>query len=476
MSLWKTMTRQEDPSVYQDKDGHLKRTLTTKDFIGLGVGTIVSTAIFTLPGEVAALHAGPSVSLSFLLAAVVAGLVAFAYSEMAAAMPFAGSAYSWINVVFGEFFGWVAGWALLAEYIIAVAFVGSGFSANLRPLLAEWGLKLPASLSNPFGTDGGVIDLCSALVIILVALLISRGVSGAAKVENIMVTLKVLAVLTFIFVGATALHASYYQPFIPAYKATANGAFGGWQGIYAGVSSIFLAYIGFDSIAANSAEAKNPGKTMPRGILGSLAIAVVLFVAVSLVLVGMVHYTKLNTAEPVGMALRTAGHPVVAAVVQTIAVIGMFTALLGMTLAGSRLIYSFGRDGMLPKWLGKLDKRNNPNNSLFTITVVTVVIGAFFPFAFLSQLVSAGTLIAFMFVSLGIYALRHREGKDIPVPEFKMPWYPVMPALAFVASLIVFWGLATDAKIYAGLWFVIGVVIYFAYGRSHSYLAKRDEN
>ena len=175
------------------------------------------------------------------------------------------------------------------------------------------------------------------------------------------------------------------------------------------------------------------------------------------------------------MALRTAGHPVVAAVVQTIAVIGMFTALLGMTLAGSRLIYSFGRDGMLPKWLGKLDKRNNPNNSLFTITVVTVVIGAFFPFAFLSQLVSAGTLIAFMFVSLGIYALRHREGKDIPVPEFKMPWYPVMPALAFVASLIVFWGLATDAKIYAGLWFVIGVVIYFAYGRSHSYLAKRDE-
>ncbi len=470
MSLWKTMTRREDPSVYQDKDGHLKRTLTTKDFIGLGVGTIVSTSIFTLPGEIAAVHAGPAVALSFLLAAVVAGLVAFAYAEMSAAMPFAGSAYSWINVVFGEFFGWVAGWALLAEYIIAVAFVGSGFSGNFRPLLASWGLKLPAALSNPMGTNGGIVDLCSALVILFVAALVARGVSGAAKVENIMVALKVLAILTFVFVAATAVKASNLTPFIPEYKMTPNGAFGGWQGIYAGVSGIFLSYIGFDSIAANSAEAKNPGKTMPRGILGSLSIAVVLFVAVSLVMVGAVHYTKLNTSEPVGMVLRMAGHPVIAAVVQAIAVIGMFTALLGMTLAGSRLIYSFGRDGLLPKFLGKLDKHENPTNALMTLTIVTVVIGAFFPFAFLAQLVSAGTLIAFMFVSLGIYGLRKREGKDIPVPDFKMPFYPVLPALAFVASLVVFWGLGVDAKLYALAWFVLGLLIYLFYGKDHSYL------
>lgn len=209
---------------------------------------------------------------------------------------------------------------------------------------------------------------------------------------------------------------------------------------------------------------------MPRGILGSLAIAVVLFVAVSLVMVGAVHYTHLNTSEPVGMVLRMAGHPVIAAVVQAIAVIGMFTALLGMTLAGSRLIYSFGRDGLLPKFLGKLDKHENPTNSLVTLTIVTVVIGAFFPFAFLAQLVSAGTLIAFMFVSLGIYGLRKREGKDIPVPDFKMPFYPVMPALAFVASLVVFWGLGVDAKLYALAWFVLGLLIYLFYGKNHSYL------
>ena len=475
MSFWKTITRKEDPQVYANKDGHLVRSLKVRDFLALGVGTIVSASIFTLPGEVAAMHTGPAVAISFLLAAVVAGLVAFAYAEMSAAMPFAGSAYSWINVVFGEFFGWIAGWALLAEYFIALAFVGSGLSANFRALIAPLGLKLPASLSNAFGTDGGIVDLVSVVVIALVAALISRGVSRAARVENVLVVLKVFAVLLFIVVGLTALHAANYVPFVPKYHETTNGPFGGWQGIYAGVSMIFLSYIGFDSIAANSAEAINPQKTMPRGILGSLVIAVVLFVAVSLVLVGMLPYSKYaNSAEPVGLALRAAGHGGVATVVQTIAVVGMFTALIGMSMAGSRLIYSFGRDGMLPKWLGKLDKSNRPNRALWTLTIVVILIGAFFPFAFLSQLISAGTLIAFMFVSIGIYPLRRREGKDINDPAFKVPLYPVLPALGFLASLMVFLGLDYQAKLYAGIWFVLGLVIYFAYGVRHSYLSKKN--
>lgn len=475
MSFWKTITRKEDPQVYANKDGHLVRSLKVRDFLALGVGTIVSTSIFTLPGEVAAMHTGPAVAISFLLAAVVAGLVAFAYAEMSAAMPFAGSAYSWINVVFGEFFGWIAGWALLAEYFIALAFVGSGLSANFRALIAPLGLKLPASLSNAFGTDGGIVDLVSVVVIALVAALISRGVSRAARVENVLVVLKVFAVLLFIVVGLTALHAANYVPFVPKYHETTNGPFGGWQGIYAGVSMIFLSYIGFDSIAANSAEAINPQKTMPRGILGSLVIAVVLFVAVSLVLVGMLPYSKYaNSAEPVGLALRAAGHGGVTTVVQTIAVVGMFTALIGMSMAGSRLIYSFGRDGMLPKWLGKLDKSNRPNRALWTLTIVGILIGAFFPFAFLSQLISAGTLIAFMFVSIGIYPLRRREGKDINDPAFKVPLYPVLPALGFLASLMVFLGLDYQAKLYAGIWFVLGLVIYFAYGVRHSYLSKKN--
>lgn len=469
--------RKEDPNVYQDKDAHLSRTLRVRDFLALGVGTIVSTSIFTLPGVVAAEHAGPAVALSFLIAAIVAGLVAFAYAEMSAAMPFAGSAYSWINVIFGEFFGWIAGWALLAEYFIAVAFVGSGLSANFRGLIEPLGVHFPKYLANALGTDGGVIDIVAAIVIILVALLLARGVSQAARVENILVVLKVLAVIVFLLVGATAIHFSNYVPFIPAYHANADGsAFGGWQGIYAGVSMIFLAYIGFDSIAANSAEAINPQKTMPRGILGSLVIAVVLFVAVALVLVGMFKYSDYaNNAEPVGWALRQSGHELVATIVQAIAVVGMFTALIGMMLAGSRLLYSFGRDGMLPKWLGKLDQQNRPNHALTLLTIIGVLIGSLFPFAFLAQLISAGTLIAFMFVALGIYGLRPREGKDIPKPSFKMPFYPVLPALAFLGALLVFWGLSIDAKIYAGVWFVIGLIIYFSYGTRHSYLEKKHK-
>lgn len=477
-SIKERIFRKEDPSVYESKDSHLVKSLTTKDFLALGVGTIVSTAIFTLPGDVAALHAGPAVVLSFLAAAIVAGLVAFAYSEMASAMPFAGSAYSWINVIFGEFFGWVAGWALLAEYFIAVAFVGSGLSANFRGLIEPLGLRLPKFLANPIGTSGGGIDLIAAVVIIAVALLLSLGASQASRVENVLVVCKVLAVLLFIVVGLTAIHPHNYVPFIPKYRLNPDGsAFGGWRGIYAGVSMIFLAYIGFDSIAANSAEAKDPQKTMPRGILGSLLIAVVLFVCVSLVLVGMFKYTAYaNNAEPVGWALRHSGHSLIAAIVQAVAVIGMFTALIGMMMAGSRLLYSFGRDGLLPKWIGHLDQKNRPNHAVLVLTIVDVIVGAIFPFGILSQLVSAGTLIAFMFVTLGIYGLRKREGKDLPEPGFKMPFYPVMPLLGFLGSLLVFWGLSKEAKWYALGWFIIGLIVYFCYGIRHSYLNKNTKS
>ncbi|WEV70314.1 amino acid permease [Lactobacillus sp. ESL0785] len=475
MNLWKKINRKEDPRVYEQKDGQLVRSLTVKDFLALGVGTIVSTSIFTLPGEVAALHTGPAVAISCVLAAIVAGIVSFAYAEMAAAMPFAGSAYSWINVVFGEVWGWIAGWALLAEYFIAMSFIGSGISANFRALIAPLGLKLPAALANPFGVHGGVIDLISIVSIFLVSLLISHGVSEASRVENALVALKVLAILLFVIVGMTAIKKANFIPFIPHYRATANGPFGGWQGIYAGVSMIFVSYLGFDAIAANSAEAKNPEKTMPRGIVGSLLIAVVLFVAVSLVLIGVVPYQKyLGSAEPVGLALRSIGRGTIATIVQTIAVFGMFTALIGLCMSSSRLVYSFGRDGMLPKKLGKLNSDKRPNNALWTITVVAILISAFLPFSFLTQLVSAGTLIAFMFVSLGIYRLRPREGADIAKPAFKMPWYPVLPFLGFLGSLIVFMGLDTQAKIYAIIWFVIGLIIYFSYGLKHSVMNQKN--
>ncbi|MDR3242121.1 MAG: amino acid permease [Lactobacillaceae bacterium] len=474
MGIWARLTQKEDASNYEDKDSMLQRVLGVKDFLALGVGTIVSASIFTLPGVIAAEHAGPAVVASFVIAAIVAGLVAFAYAEMSAAMPFAGSAYSWINVLFGEFFGWIAGWALLAEYFIALAFVGAGLSANLRGLFEEVGLKIPKAFATPI-MAGGFGDIFSVGAIILVTVLLSRGVKNASRVEIALVLAKVFAIVLFLLVGLTAFHTKNLHPFVPAYDpAVKPGPFGGWQGVWAGVSGIFLSYIGFDSIAANSAEAKNPGKTMPRGILGSLLIAVVLFSAVSIVLVGMFKYSHYaGNAEPVAWALRQTGHPIVAAVVGAIAVVGMLSALIGMSMAGSRLIYSFGRDGLLPKQLGKLNEERLPNVGLWTLAAVAIIISEFFEFSQLAQLISAGTLVAFIFVSLGIYRLRPREGKDLTDPAFKMPLYPVLPALAAGAAFGVLLGLGDDAKIMMLGWFVIGMIIYFTYGMKHSSMNEK---
>ncbi|GAK30092.1 amino acid transporter [Weissella oryzae SG25] len=462
-------TRNVNFNDYSRKDEKLAKVLKTRDFLALGVGTIISTSIFTLPGVVAASYAGPAVVFSFLIAAVIAGMVAFAYAEMSTVMPVAGSAYSWISVLFGEGFGWIAGWALLAEYFIAVAFVGSGFSATFQQLMGTLGLKLPAALASPFGTNGGVVDLTSFLVIIISALIVWRGASDAGRVSQVLVVLKVLAIVAFVIVGALVIKPHNYVPFVPAHNPKTG--FGGLAGILSGVSTIFLAYIGFDSIAANAAEAADARKTMPRGILGSLLIAVVLFSAVTLVLVGMHPYSDYaNNAAPVSWALSKAGFVLLSQVVSVVADAGMFVALLGMELAGSRLLYSFGRDGMLPKALGKLDNKHLPSNGLLVLTIVAVVIGAFFPFVFLAKLISAGTLVAFAFVSLGMFALRRREGKDLPEASYKMPFYPVLPALGFLGSLWVFYLLDTPAKLYTAVWFVLGLVIYFVYGSRHSKL------
>lgn len=460
------------PSSFEISDAHLQKTLGVKEMLALGIGTIVSTAIFTLPGIVAAKHAGPAVAISFVIAAVVSGLAAFAYAEFASALPFAGSAYSWANVVFGEVFGWIAGWALLAEYFIAVAFVASGWSANFKLFLASHQLALPPALAGSSAAgNGGVIDLSALFAVLIVTILLWRGTNTTARVENVLVIGKVLVILIFIGVGLTAIHPANYVPFIPAHKPGTD--FGGWQGIFAGAAQIFLAYIGFDSIAANSAEAKDPKKTMPRGIIGSLVIATILFVTVALVLVGMFHYSKYaNNAAPAAWALLNSGHEFTSNLLSVVALVGMFTAIIGMMLAGSRLLYAFGRDGLLPKFLGKVNDKGLPNNALLVLSVIAILIGSVFSFTELAGLISAGTLIAFIIVSLGVYALRPREGKDIPVPGFKMPLYPVLPALAALGSGFIFYQLDNQAKLYAFGWFVLGLIIYAAYGARHSKISR----
>ena len=465
----------EDPATYQLKDGSLAPTLTTLDLIGLGTGMVVGTAIFTLPGIVAAEHTGPAVPLAFIVAAVGAGLSALAYAETSSVLPFAGSAFSWMNVLFGEFFGWIAGWALLAEYFISVAFVASGWSAYMQGFLASLGVKLPVALTGGFNPhQGSYLDLFAALAILLVGWLVSHGVHQVSRIENAIVAIKLLVIILFVAVGVTALHPQNYTPFIPPHRP--GTTFGGLSGIMAGASQIFIAYVGFDAIAANTAETKNPQKTMPRGLIGTLVLGTGFFIAVSLVLVGMFpYYCYANNAEPAAWALRQAGHPLVANLLSVVALVGIFSALIAILLASSRLIYAFGRDGLLPKGLGHIDDKHVPNHALWTITVLAMVLGSVFPFTFLATLVSAGTLVAFIFVSLGIYALRKREGVDLPEASFKMPGYPVLPALSALFSAVIFWNLDVDAKLLMVGWFVIGLLVYFGYGIRHSVLVKRKK-
>lgn len=472
--LIKRLFLKQNPRVYEEKDAQLPPSLRTRDLIGLGTGMVVGTAIFTLPGIVAAEHTGPAVPLAFIVAAIGAGLSALAYAETSSVLPFAGSAFSWINVLFGEFFGWIAGWALLAEYFISVAFVASGWSAYMQGFLGSFGIKLPHALTGGFDPHtGSYIDILAAFAILIVGVLISRGVHQVSRIENIIVSVKLLVILMFIVVGVTAIHPQNYVPFLPAHQP--GTTFGGWQGILAGTAQIFIAYVGFDAIAANTAETINPQKTMPRGLIGTLLLGTGFFIAVSLVLVGMFKYSRYaNNAEPAAWALRQSGHYITANLLSVVAIVGIFSALIAILLASSRLIYAFGRDGLLPKSLGQIDDKHVPNHALWMITFLAMILGSVFPFTFLATLVSAGTLVAFIFVSLGIYALRPREGVDLPEAQFKMPLYPVLPAISAIFSAVIFWGLNTDAKILMVGWFVIGLLIYFIYGIRHSIINKEN--
>ena len=471
--LLKRLLQKEDPTVYQLKDGNLDPTLTTMDLIGLGTGMVVGTAIFTLPGIVAADHTGPAVPLAFIVAAIGAGMSALAYAETASVLPFAGSAFSWMNVLFGEFFGWIAGWALLAEYFISVAFVASGWSAYMQGFLASFGIHLPKALTGGFNSQqGSYVDILAAIAILLVGILLSHGVHQVSRIENTIVAIKLIVIILFVVVGATAIHPQNYVPFIPPHRPRTS--FGGWTGIMAGASQIFIAYVGFDAIAANTAETKNPQKTMPRGLIGTLVLGTGFFIAVSLVLVGMFKYTNYRgNAEPAAWALRHTGHYITANLLSVVAIIGIFSALIAILLASSRLIYAFGRDGLLPKTLGHVNNKKVPNHALWTITILAMVLGSVFPFTFLATLVSAGTLVAFIFVSLGIYTLRKREGKDLPDASFKMPGYPYLPAISAIFSAIIFWNLNVDAKLLMVGWFAIGLLVYFSYGIRHSELNSR---
>lgn len=460
--LYMHIFRKAQVSDYLKADAHLNKSLTAPDLLALGIGAVIGTGIFILPGTVAAQKAGPGISLSFLLAAGVCVLAAMCYAEFAAAIPVAGSAYSYGNIIYGEFTGWLLGWALVLEYMLAVSAVAAGWSAYFSALIRGYGLKIPQAVSGPLNPAHGVyIDLVAILIIALITTLLLQGMRDSVRVNNLMVIVKIAIILTFIFAGMHFIKPGNYHPFLPYHFA----------GVIKGAATVFFAFLGFDVVSASAAEVKKPQKNLPLGIIGTLAVAAVLYIGVSIVLTGMIKYNRLDVANPVAFALYQVHQKWLAELLSVGALIGMATMMLTMIYSSSRLIYAMSRDGLLPAKLSQLDlKHHAPQHALVFVSFIIAVAAGFLSVDQLTNMVNFGTLFAFLLVSWGILRLRKRE--DIPNTGFKVPGYPVLPIISSAVCLYLLTQLSLNVYILVAIWFALGIIIYFFYGYQHSKLNK----
>ncbi|WP_436645070.1 amino acid permease [Latilactobacillus sakei] len=461
MGLGARLFRKESLERYLQQDQRLAKTLTAKDLIALGVGAVIGTGIFILPGTIAALHSGPAITLSFMIAAVVCAVAAMCYAEFSSALPVAGSAYSYGNIIFGELIGWLLGWALFLEYMLSVAAVSTGWSAYFVSFIEGFGVHIPKAITGSFNpAQGTYVNLFAVLIVLLISALLMTGTRSSTRINNLMVMIKIGVVLLFLVVGIFYVKSSNWQPFMPF----------GVSGVFKGASLVFFAYLGFDCVSASAAEVKNPQKNLPIGIIGTLVICTLLYILVAFVLTGMVSYRELNVANPVAFALQVVHQKWFAGLLSLGALAGMFTMMLTMTYSSSRLVYSIGRDGLLPKMLGKIEPRHQtPINSVRVVTVIIATLGGLVSLDQLTNLVNIGTLIAFFFMSIGVIPLRKR--KDIPNKDgFKVPLYPWLPLLSGLLCLFMLFELPAVTWLAAGVWFILGLIIYFSYGLKHSRL------
>lgn len=455
-----TLFRKKNIESLLEKKGpvQLQQTLGAFDLMLMGVGAIVGTGIFILPGTVAATHAGPAIIFSFVIAAIVCALAAMCYSEFSSSVPVTGSAYTYSYIVFGELVAWLVGWSLVLEYGLAVAAVATGWSSYFSALLEGFNIHLPKAISGSFNpAEGTYVNVPAVAIIFIIAVLLSRGVQESARLNKIMVFVKVAVILLFIIVGVFYVEPANWQPFMPF----------GVSGVVTGAALVFFAYLGFDAVSSAAEEVKNPQRNMPIGIIGSLLVCTLLYVSVSLVLTGITPYTTLNVSDPVTFAMQLVNQDWAAGIISLGAVIGMITVILVMMYGGTRLLYAFSRDGLLPKMLSEVDPTyKTPVKNTWVFAVVVAFCAGFTPLSSLAELVNMGTLIAFTIVSLGILYLR--KNKSIPAGGFKVPFFPVLPICSFLLCLFLMTQLSSHTWIACGIWFVFGLLIYFVYGRKHS--------
>ncbi|MCL6453329.1 MAG: amino acid permease [Alicyclobacillus sp.] len=440
----------------------LKKTLGAFDLTLLGIGAIIGTGIFVLTGVVAAEHSGPGLAISFIISGIACVFAALCYSEFASTVPVSGSAYTYSYATFGEIIAWVLGWDLILEYGLACASVASGWSGYFQGLLAGFGLNLPAFLSSAYNpAKGTYFDLPAAAIMLLITFLLTRGVKQSANFNTLIVLIKVSVVLLFIFVGLFYVKPVNWSPFMPF----------GISGVITGAATVFYANIGFDAVSTAAEEVRNPQRDMPIGIIASLLICTVLYVAVSLVLTGIVPYTHLDVKDPVAFAMQFVHQDWFAGLISVAALLGITTVLLVMSFGQSRLLYSISRDGLLPKILSSVNPKTQiPGFSSWTVGIIVALFAGFIPLGQLAELTNIGTMWAFIAVSIGVLVLRKTQPNL--QRSFRVPWVPVVPVLSviFVGYLMVH--LSRLTWIGFMVWFVIGLAVYFLYGRKHSALAS----
>jgi basic amino acid/polyamine antiporter, APA family len=476
----------------------LKRALGPINLVTLGIGAIIGAGIFVLTGSAAALYAGPAIMLSYVLAGVGCAFAGLCYAEFASLIPIAGSAYTYGYATLGEIVAWIIGWDLILEYAFGAATVASGWSSTLVAFLQDYGLNLPPQICDVPGAqwvfyDGrwsplttlnlsaaqlagapqatAKFNLIAFLAILAVTTILIVGIKESANFNTAIVFVKLTAVLTFIAVAAAFVlkhpqiaHANW-SVFIPPN----TGTFGsyGWSGILRGAGVVFFAYIGFDAVSTAAQEARKPQKDMPIGILGSLAVCTILYIIVSGLLTATVLYSRLNIGAPVSLAIRETGVKWGSYVVNAGALAGLSTVMLVMLLGQSRVFYSMAHDGLLWKWAGDIHPRfRTPWKSTAIVGILVAIVGALVPIGDLGQLVSIGTLLAFVIVSAGVWILRVRR-PDLERP-FRTPWVPFVPIMGIIVSLGLMGGLKAVTWIRLIVWLVIGLVIYFTYSVRHS--------
>ncbi|MFE9678936.1 amino acid permease [Streptomyces sp. NPDC006259] len=488
-SLFRTKKVEQSILDTEEPEHALKKSLSALDLTVFGVGVIIGTGIFVLTGTVAKNNAGPAVALAFVAAGVVCALAALCYAEFASTVPVAGSAYTFSYASLGELPAWTIGWDLVLEFALGTAVVAVGWSGYIASLLDNAGWHLPEALGVRDGADGFGFDiLAAALVLVLTGILV-LGTKLSARVTSIVVAVKVTVVLVVIIAGAFLIKGDNYDPFVPKAQAVPAGdslqspliqlMFGwapsnfGVMGIFTAASVVFFAFIGFDVVATAAEETRNPQRDMPRGIIGSLIICTALYVAVSIVVTGMQHYTKLSVTAPLADAFKATGHPWYAGFISFGAAVGLTTVCMILLLGQTRVFFAMSRDGLLPRFFSQVHPRfKTPHRPTILLGVLIAILAGFTPLSELAELVNIGTLFAFVVVAIGVIILR-RTRPDLP-RAFRTPWVPILPILSVLASLWLMLNLPAETWLRFAIWMVIGFVVYFLYGRSHSRLGRGE--